>query len=342
MMLRWEEQTVFGGARCFRLLDSEQKEIVWLSRFFDQLQALGRSAATIRSYAMSLAHFLRWWSEQTGADPQVPPDEPWPVATLLEYTGWQGRQQPRPAPATINTRLAAVRQLMEFHFALPAEPPLRRNGRFWRWGKRASARRLARVAVKVPRRQTVPLSVEEVSRFWSSFSTLRDLAIVGLMLLNGLRAGEVLGLEREDVLLGQAELRVRGKGRRLRLLPLAPETVRLLENYLRVERPADCGTRLFVSLKGRARGKAMTAAGLRSLFRYHRQTSGIGKAHPHRFRHTFASDMVRAGVSLPALMHLMGHAEIQTTMVYLALTPEDVYREYIRAVAQRVRPPELP
>jgi len=55
-------------------------------------------------------------------------------------------------------------------------------------------------------------------------------------------------------------------------------------------------------LKGPTRGTRMTPAGLRSLFRYHRRTTGVKIANPHRFRHTFASDMVRAGISLPALM----------------------------------------
>jgi integrase/recombinase XerD len=55
-------------------------------------------------------------------------------------------------------------------------------------------------------------------------------------------------------------------------------------------------------------------------------------------RHTFATDMIRAGISLPALMHLMGHAQIQTTMVYVRITPQDVYQQYVRAVAQLVRP----
>jgi site-specific recombinase XerD len=50
------------------------------------------------------------------------------------------------------------------------------------------------------------------------------------------------------------------------------------------------------------------------------------------------ADMVRAGVSLPALMQLMGHAHIQTTMVYVQVTPLDVYQQYARAVAQRIRP----
>jgi site-specific recombinase XerD len=82
----------------------------------------------------------------------------------------------------------------------------------------------------------------------------------------------------------------------------------------------------------------MTAAGLLSLFRYHRRTTGVKLAHPHRFRHTFASNMVRVGVSLPALMQLMGHADIQTTLIYVLVTPQDVYLQYARAVAQHIRP----
>jgi site-specific recombinase XerD len=147
-----------------------------------------------------------------------------------------------------------------------------------------------------------------------------------------------LALNRDHALLSEAQLRIPGKGNKFRLLPLAPETVQLLNHYLRLERPNPCSVALFVSLKGRARGTRMTAAGLRSLFRYHRQGTGIQLANPHRFRHTFASDMIRAGMSLPALMRLMGHEDIQTTLLYVQVTPQDVYLEYARAVAQHIRP----
>jgi site-specific recombinase XerD len=49
--------------------------------------------------------------------------------------------------------------------------------------------------------------------------------------------------------------------------------------------------------------------------------------------------MIRAGISLPALMQLMGHAQIQTTLIYVQLTSQDVYQQYARAVAQHIRPP---
>jgi integrase len=160
----------------------------------------------------------------------------------------------------------------------------------------------------------------------------------GHFALQGLRSMEVLALNRDDLLLQEGQIRVRGKGGKIRFLPLAPEAIQLLDHYLRVERPQNSAAALFVSLKGRSRGTRMTAAGLRSLFRYHRQTTGVTLANPHRFRHTFASDMVRAGVSLPALMQLMGHADIETTLVYVQVTPLEVYQQYGRAVAQQLRP----
>jgi site-specific recombinase XerD len=140
------------------------------------------------------------------------------------------------------------------------------------------------------------------------------------------------------VLLSEAQLRVRGKGNKLRFLPLAPETTQLIDHYLRLERPNPCPQALFVVLKGPAHGTRMTPAGLRSLFRYHRQTTGVQLANPHRFRHTFASDMVRAGMSLPALMKLMGHADIETTLRYVQVTAQDVYLQYARVVTQCIRP----
>jgi integrase len=182
----------------------------------------------------------------------------------------------------------------------------------------------------------VPLLAEEVARFWHSFRTFRDLAIVGLMLLDGLRSCEVLSLQLEDLELADAQMRVLGKGNRKRVLPLPAEIIEVLRTYLRLERPLTNVPSLFVSLKGPRRGQAMTPAGLRSLFRHHRWRSRVPTANPHRFRHTFGADMVRAGMALPALQHLMGHAHIHTTMLYVQLAPQDVWREYARAVQKRM------
>jgi Site-specific recombinase XerD len=152
------------------------------------------------------------------------------------------------------------------------------------------------------------------------------------MLLDGLRSREIIELQLDDLRLTETLLRVHGKGNKERLLPLPADTIQALQNYLRLERPTTNSPSLFVCLKGRCRGQPMTPAGLRSLFRHHRQASHVPQANPHRFRHTFAADMVRAGVSLPALMRLLGHSQIATTMRYVQICPQDVWREYAKAV----------
>ena len=316
------------------------QEIGWINRYLDREYVRRLGDKTLRIYAYNLLHFVRWWESihHTGEVRETDLTE----ATLREYLAFQSSLQPRPSGSSINERIAIADRALRnqfpdapcqiargFHQAFLQRKPM---------GLGRPRMALSRIRVKVAKHQIVPLSVDEVARFWSSFDTARDLAIVGLMLLQGLRSAEVLALNPEDVLRSEAQLRVRGKGNKLRLLPLAPESVQLLDHYLRLERPDPCSAALFVSLKGRSRGARMTAAGLRSLFRHHRHTTGVPLANPHRFRHTFASDMVRAGVSLPALMQLMGHADIQTTLRYVQVTPQDVYLQYARAVAQHIRP----
>lgn len=316
------------------------REIGWINRYLDREYVRRLADTTLRIYAHNLLHFIRWWESVHHTGDVVEGDLT--ESTLLDYVRFQSGLQPRPSGSTINDRIAVTDRALRNEFPdAPCQIARGFHQAFLRRGPMGLGRprmMMSRVRVKAAKRSIVPLSVDEVARFWSSFRTSRDLAIVGLMLLQGLRSAEVLSLNRDDLLLSEAQLRVRGKGSKLRFLPLAPESIQLLDHYLRLERPDPCSAALFVSLKGRARGARMTAAGLRSLFRYHRHTTGVTLANPHRFRHTFASDMVRAGVSLPALMQLMGHADIQTTLLYVQVTPQDVYLQYARAVAQHIRP----
>jgi len=322
------------------VVEHSGEDVAWINRYLDQERVRGVADSTLRSYAHDLLHFLRWWvaAHKTSAiTPQALTE-----STFLDYIRFQVNQNPPPAAASINRRVGTVERAMrrEFPEAARLFAPGFQNW-YWRQSRLGYGRprpALTQLRVKTPKRLVVPLSVEEVAHFWSSFRTSRDMAIVGLMLLHGLRSCEVLALNREDLQFADSQIRVQGKGKRIRVLPLDRDSVRLLDHYMCLERPAHCGPAFFVSLKGSSRGNRMTPAGLRSLFRHHRQTTSVTKANPHRFRHTFASDMIRAGISLPALMQLMGHAQIQTTMVYLQITPQDVWEQYARAVARLIRP----
>jgi site-specific recombinase XerD len=331
-----------GNARSpFRVIEQPMgREVEWINRFLDREHVRRLAEATLRSYAMDLLHFLRWWANANHTD--AINEGALSATSLLDYVRFQAGQHPQPAAATINHRVGVVERALHSEFPDVGSAFVPGFHHFyWRRSPLGFSRprpALSRLRVNEPKRIVIPLSVDEVSRFWSSFRTSRDLAIVGLMLLQGLRSKEVLTLNCEDVFLAESEMRVRGKGNKMRVLPLASDTAQLLDYYLRLERPQACGPALFVSLKGPARGARMTPTGLRSLFRHHRRAAATAQAHPHRFRHTFASDMVRAGMSLPALMKLMGHAHISTTMVYVQISPRDVFEQYARAVAQQIRP----
>jgi integrase len=347
MKFRVVHQPTVNHARSpYRVIEqTTSREVEWINRYLDY-ECLRRVAdLTLRSYAQHLLHFIRWWGSVHHTDAIA--EDALTESTLLDYVRFQSAQEPAFSGSTINQRVAVADRALRAAFPdAPRQVAPEFQVSYWRRAPMGLGRPLpavSRLRVREPKRTIVRLSVDEVARFWSSFRTSRDLAIVGLMLLEGLRSQEVRDLNRDDLLLPEAQIRVPGKGNKPRLLPLAPEAVQLLDHYLRLERPDTPSAPLFVSLKGRARGTRMSAAGLRSLFRYHRQSTGVKLANPHRFRHTFACDMVRAGVSLPALMRLMGHAHIQTTLIYVHVTPLEVYQQYARAVAQHIRPiPVMP
>ncbi len=316
----------------YRLLQ-DQNGVDWANEFLDAQKMRGLSLCSLRAYAYDLLNLAQWFSVASVKLPEL--NQP----KLFDYIRFQLNHQPQPAAQTINHRITATHCLYRFHYGREIPPkvmsPESTHSRPSPFSPLRTRRLLQRLRVKIPRRVVVPLSAAEVSAFWGTFRTFRDLSLVALMLFNGLRSRETLSLKLDDLRLAQNEMLVRGKGNWQRLLPLDPQTIKVIECYLRLERPKANSPFLFLVLKGPHRGEPLSLAGLRTVFRYHRRVSTVLKANPHRFRHTFGADMVRAGISLPALMHLMGHAHIHTTMLYVQLSPQDVWREFYQSVQSR-------
>jgi site-specific recombinase XerD len=252
-----------ASASPYRLLDDRGSEVAWANQFLDAQKVRQLSLRSLRAYAYDLLHLARWFKNTRHSLGRLN------QSLLLEYVRHQLEQRPSPTPQTINHRLCALRCLYRFHYAqeIPGKPLFQR-----RYTTRSSlgyGRRQTKITTNLrlrqPRRVIVPLSADQVARFWKGFRTFRDLAIVALMLQNGLRSCEVLQLQLEDLRLSEARLHVLGKGRKQRFLPLTADTLQVLQNYLHLTRPL-C---LFL-LKAQRRGHSMTVAGLRSLFRHHR------------------------------------------------------------------------
>jgi site-specific recombinase XerD len=179
------------------------------------------------------------------------------------------------------------------------------------------------------------LDPAEVAALLGSFRSVRDRAIAGLMLLSGLRSAEVLGLGVRDVDVGGGWVWVIGKGDKERRVPLDRQVAALVQAYLLAERPATASTRLFVVAKGPSRGQPLTPAGLRTVFRYHRQRAGVDAGHPHALRHTFGTALAEAGVDLAVVQALMGHDHVDSAAAYVHLAPAHLRAAYDAARARQ-------
>ncbi|SMY03074.1 Phage integrase family protein [Brevibacterium aurantiacum] len=93
---------------------------------------------------------------------------------------------------------------------------------------------------------------------------------------------------------------------------------------------------MFLVAKGTHRGQGLTAAGLRTIFRYHRDLTGVAGGHPHALRHTFGTVLAEAGVDLAVMQALLGHAHVDTTARYVHLAPVHVKGEF-DAARERIR-----
>ncbi|MGH3217963.1 MAG: tyrosine-type recombinase/integrase [Streptosporangiaceae bacterium] len=309
----------------------------------------GYSPRTVRAYAFDLLHFARWLAGDSTSLDAVTTD------VLLRYLA-ANRTERRDglpanviplargsaagfAPSTINRRLAAVSGLFSFRSMrdpsvvnpLPKGPAARRAARGERTGLLAHLARpkpRSQLRVREPRRLPRGLDRAETAALMSSFRTDRDRAIAGLMLLSGLRSAEVLGLRVADIDIGRGWVRVTGKGDKERRVPVDPDVAGVIQSYLLAERPETASQALFIVAKGPTRGQPLTAAGLRRVFRYHREVSGVAAGHPHALRHTFGTALAEAGVDLAVLQALMGHDHVESSAAYIHLAPAHVRAAY--------------
>jgi site-specific recombinase XerD len=343
------------SAGSHRLADGDARFTTSSNCFLDHLMTRAFSAATLRAYAFDLANFARFCDERSLGLPDV-------VATdLFDYLDWQvnrasasgttvvALRRSSPAPATMNRRVAAVRGLFEYLVTVGerSENPVpaarrasglrgRRNGGLL--GHVAVRSRPGGRLVREPDRLPESLPAGDVAAFLVDLDTHRDRAMVLAMVLGGLRAAEVRALRLADIDMALRRVRVVGKGRKERVVPIDDVFFFECAAYVRGERPAGCRTpECFVSLRGPTRGQPLTEAGLRKVFRTHRERCGALRVRPHRLRHTYGTELAAAGVDLLTLRELMGHASPETTARYVHLSSDRLAAEFAAARANTSR-----
>lgn len=154
---------------------------------------------------------------------------------------------------------------------------------------------------------------------------LRDQVILELLYGSGLRVSELVGLNNKDVDLNSSLLKVRGKGRKERIVPLTEPAKRAITSYLSVR--SDLEQALILNYKD----SRLTSRSVRRILEKLEKKANLNQhVHPHMLRHTFATHLLDGGSDLRSLQELLGHKKLSSTQVYTHLTREklrDVYME---------------
>jgi site-specific recombinase XerD len=374
--VRVVKQREGGIVRRVVLLGDHGTEVMPVTRFLSHLTDAGYSPNTVCAYAYDLRHLVRFLDQQgldwNGFSP----------ATALEFLGYLRRvPSVRPAqrlgltvatergrllsPATVQRVLAATSSFFDWAIAAEqyttGENPMQRRvdhalgrvpERHQPFVGAASRQQPVRrtVRVRLPLRLPRPMANEDVEALLASITTLRDLAIVLLMLDGGLRPGEVLCLQLGDISYSRRRITVRkrddhprgarAKARHERVVDLhEPRTLDAVSRYVLHERPLGAESP-FVFLVGGTGGRRCEPLSYQAVVRgFARRLDRLGirtpDKTPHALRHTHATAMWEGGMRELALQKRLGHASPESIRIYTRVSDEQVLADYDAALRDR-------
>ncbi len=313
----------------------------YVGAYLRSLTARGMTAATLRSYASDLTQLLEWLSQRGATVDRLD------RRMARAYSSHLGRRGY--APSSLARKLSSLRGFARYltdHDVLAADPthmlPGPRRGR-----------RLPRV-----------LRLDEVEALLRAAggaepAALRDRVVFELLYGCGLRSQELVSLTLDDIRPGEAQLIVRGKGGKMRVVPMGEEAAAALRRYLERGRGALAGGRRAArSAAGGAtaggapataavgppataavgpaprnlllscHGRALLTSDIRRLVVKYCALAGIEPASPHMMRHAYATHMLERGADLRVIQELLGHASVATTQVYTHVSGAHLRRVY--------------
>ena len=386
VFMRVRRQRHADGSLSVMLVEDDGEPIAVVSGFLRHLAARDCSPNTLVAYAYDLRHLWLFLADRGLAWQELRPRH---ALDLLGYLRAVSSRRPRQrlslavatrdaagpttqlAPGTVNRILAAVSSFYEYALLAglietvnPIEqrpdPALARVANRHRpfMGSVSQQRPVRRsVRVKTIQRVPRPLDDGQIEALLKELRSLRDRALILLMLQGGLRPGEALGLHLEDVAYGRRRIvvrhrvdhpkGVRSKSRTERVVDLhEPETLAILSAYVVQERPTEAETPLvfLVGGHGHHRCEPLSYPGLARFFARACERAGIREAWvtPHALRHTHATRMWEGGMRELTLQKRLGHASPESTRLYTRVSDPVVVAEYRRALghvpAQESRP----
>lgn len=280
------------------------------------LKERNASPHTHKNYLADLRQFFQFFATQAPTTPRQGP------AALKAVTpevvrGYIASLMDKHHPASVARKLASLRSFFQFWIrqgAIEANP----------------AKEVA--TPKIPRRVPRFLSIDETFHLLSlpkeeGLLGTRDKAVMELIYAAGLRVSELVGLNVTDVDLDGLKVRVFGKGRKERIIPVVKKAVDAVRGYLKERRNAvrDGEKALFVNRRG---GRLTARSVERMMRKYLREASINKRVTPHVLRHTFATHLLNQGADLRGIQELLGHASLSTTQKYTHVSVDQLIDVY--------------
>ncbi len=272
---------------------------------------LGLSPATLSAYRRDLERFAAWCGKQ-GQAGLAEIDN----STVRSFSASEHRRGLN--PRSIQRCLSALRRLFAY---------LRREGRIK--GDPVADIRAPRYRPPLPR----PLDIDQVLALLNipeeDELATRDRAMLELFYASGLRVSELAGLGWDRLDAQQGLVRVLGKGRKERIVPVGRHALTALARWRQVQMAqAAAASHIFTSLKGRALG----VRAIQKRVAYWSDRQGLDqRVHPHQLRHSFASHILESSGDLRAVQELLGHANLSTTQIYTHLDFQHLAKVYDQA-----------
>jgi integrase/recombinase XerC len=304
---------------------------VWKGEATDSNDAIGRfaqfllsernaSGETVRAYVREVSDLEAFLKERKGKGPGKATGG-WKTVTTDDLRRFFSDRFPSLKPASLARKISAVRSFFAFLVGQGALP-----------GNPAASLAAPRREMKLPGF----LPVDEMMDLLRSVpgggeKGARDAAILELLYSSGLRVGELVALRREDIHLEEGTVRVTGKGRKVRIVPVGGKAIRAIREYLS-EREAPASTKkasdagvLFRNL----RGGGLSARSVARILDYALRRAGTGrKLSPHGLRHSFATHLLESGADLRAIQEMLGHSSLSTTQRYARVNVSHLVRTY--------------
>lgn len=177
-------------------------------------------------------------------------------------------------------------------------------------------------AIKYQKKIKTIYSDIDIARMKFSCKSIRDRAIISFLLSTGCRISEMVQLNRDDIDFNNLECTVLGKGSKERTVYLDSVTGMLLSDYL--NQRSDGYPALFV---GRG-SERITPSGVRRMLSHLSEVANVEHVHPHKFRRTLATNLIRHGMPIQEVASILGHDKLDTTMEYIVLDKSDVKNSY--------------